>query len=309
MNIFDGFTLDELIDYLGMPTKKRRDRYHWQCPGCQDKKQDNLVFTPSKGIVKTWCCEYSRELCGELLKIRHAKNREFYKPAYVAQREEKIPTEPQKPVVTEDKHLENKEYFEECRDELLNNPSWLSYLEKQRGITKDTAYLGIGMDKQKKCWVLPVYDIIRGNQWIIGFEYRGLYFNNKTIWKATGTYSCISPVNTKTEQTEIMIVLEGLWDALCFYQHLLERGQAHFYHIFSPSNGVASVLNCLKSFDFTPYKQVVLYLDSDEKGKKAMEEAKNHFHYIKTIVMDCGCKDFNEHYLKCIKQKQGQIQT
>ena len=95
-------------------------------------------------------------------------------------------------------------------------------------------------------------------------------------------------------------MLEGFWDGYVFWQHLHEQGQNEFYHIITPSNGVGTVIGLLKDFDFSPYKKVILYLDSDEKGIKAMNEAKKLYPFIETVIMDCGCKDFNEHYLRCL---------
>ena len=201
-------------------------------------------------------------------------------------------------------HILNTAYKDKCCQELCNSTKWLNYLKQSRGINKNTALLKLGIDTTKKCWVIPVYDDTQRDYKLIGFEYRGLDFTNKKIWKEKGTYSCLSPINKKTCQTEIMIVLEGFWDAYCFYQYLTEKGQAQYYHIFTPSNGVGSVIGRMKTFNFTSYKKVILYLDSDEKGIKAMEKIKKCFPFVETIVMDCGCKDFNEHYIKCINQSQ-----
>ena len=53
------------------------------------------------------------------------------------------------------------------------------------------------------------------------------------------------------------------------------------------------------------YKQIYLYVDNDKDGNKAAEQILDKYsqYNIERIKLDCGCKDFNEHYLKCIKNK------
>ena len=300
MQYIERITEEEVTDVLGHPEKRNANCLYWQCPDCLDSKKDNLTFTISKGVLKSWCCDSCRKIYAEIIKRRHNNNFRHYPVQHSPQVNER-------PIVSNETHIKNVEYSQKCRNEFLNNAERLAYLEQKRGIKTDTvASVDLGIDLTKNCWVIPVYNLIQDNKKLIGFEYRSLDFDNKKIWKEPGTYSCLSPINQKSSKTEIMIVLEGFWDAYCFYQYLTERGQAEHYHIFTPSNGVNSVHSLLKNFNFTEYKKVNLYLDSDKAGIKTMEGIRQSFPFIETIIMDCGCKDFNEHYLKCISNRQKQ---
>lgn len=52
---------------------------------------------------------------------------------------------------------------------------------------------------------------------------------------------------------------------------------------------------------FNKYCRIYLYLDTDDTGIAQMEKTKTKFSFVEIKTMSCGCKDFNEHYLKCIK--------
>lgn len=300
MNTFDKFIFEEVINILGQPNKQDSRHAYWQCPDCKDKGQDNIMFTFSSGLLKSWCCNSCRKICSDITKSRKKGSfvtNTYQKPKALIKQPYKASDE------LKENHIKNIQYKRKCCKSLLNNPKALDYLYQQRGINENTIeIMGLGVDMDKKCFTLPVYDFIQGDYKLIGFEYRELNLANKKIWKEPGTYACLAPVTKRVPQTEIMIILEGFWDAYCFCQNLIEHGQEDYYQIFSPSNGVGSVVSCMENFDFTPYKKVILHLDSDEKGIKAMNEAKKRFLFIETIVMNCGCKDFNEHYMKCIKK-------
>ncbi len=282
--------LSEVINLLGQPTRHYGKHYYFQCPDCIDKSQNNLIYTESNGLLKSFCCDSSKRLYGEIIKARKG-----FKSSYIPRPRNTVKI---KPEISPQRRLKLDAYQNQTNKDLLSNTEALKYLFKARGITKDTVSLcGIGLDKSKNKWCLPVYS----DEGIIGFEFRAYDFSQKKIWKENGTYSCLANINKKTPQTEILIILEGFWDSYCFYQHLKEQKQSEHYHILTPSNGVGSVLNCLSDANLEQYKKVVLYLDSDAKGIQAMNEAKAKYSFIEALTMSCGCKDFNEHYLRCLK--------
>ena len=289
----------EVVAYMGEPHKKDNKHAYFQCPDCKDSGHDNLVYTFSNKLLKSWCCDSCNRIFTEILKRRKTLFTEEKPINHIVKSE--------KPEKTKDEVSKLRTYQQECNKALLENKKALNFLFKKRGITEYTVlFTGIGMDISKRYWVIPVYDV---NTSIIGFEYRKSDFsefviNDKSMKciKEPGTYSCLAKINDKLPETEILIILEGFFDGYVFWQYLKEKGQNQFYHILTPSCGVAGVVNHLKEFDFSSYKKIILYLDSDKKGIKAMNEAKALFPFIEIITMPCGCKDFNEHYINCIRR-------
>jgi hypothetical protein len=307
--------LREVINLLGEPTRQDGKHYYFQCPECRDKSQNNLIYTESNGLLKSFCCESSKKVYGEIMKARKGN-----KPTYFKQQKPFAKSKRIKPLLPDTKLIEFSNYQHECNKNLLTNKEALKYLFDKRGITEQTIIdTGLGLDTNKireinkdgkviklksKVWVLPVYDLVNGQYRLIGFEYRGASFDKKVIFKEDNTYSCLANINAKIPPMEALIMLEGFWDGYCFWQHLKEQGQSDYYHILSPSNGVGSILNCLEDINFENYKKVILYLDSDDKGIQAMQKIKEKYPFVEIIVMTCGCKDFNEHYLNCLRLKQ-----
>ena len=53
--------------------------------------------------------------------------------------------------------------------------------------------------------------------------------------------------------------------------------------------------------NFDKYKTCYLYIDNDNAGNDIAAKLLELYPFMKRVNMTCGCKDFNEHYLKCIK--------
>lgn len=304
-------TAQEVYQHFGNPEKIQGSEEARRCPICAatggDTKGDNLKYNFKKSLL--WCFA-NQDHGAELLKqMRAGTIQNNFIPT---QKKQKV-----KPIIPPEVREKHLIYQNTCNENLSSNDRALKYLFDKRGITTDTVdFCGIGMDLDKiitkkntdgkevqyksKCWILPVFN----QNSIAGFEYRGIDLDKKRIWKEDGTPSVIAEINGYTSNTEIGIILEGFFDGYLFWQHLKERGQEKYYHILTPSNGVATVLELLKDFDFTRYKKFILYLDSDNKGIPVMGKAKELYPFIETIIMTCGCKDFNEHYLKCIKKEE-----
>lgn len=296
MTSTDRLEFNEVVAYLGQPAKQDSKNAYYQCPICKDTSKDNLVYTFANGLLKSWCCTSSKSIFGNILKLRGKNTTSIKKPV-------------KKPELSEEKIKDYHIYQDNCNNTLLKDSKALNFLLKKRGIDKDTvSFCGIGIDKIKHCWVIPIYDVKKS---ISGFEYRKSDFSDFVALgrsfkckKERGSYSCLAQINGKALTTEIAIIFEGFFDAYLFWQHLKSQGQNEFYHILTPSMGVGTVIDLLKNFDFSLYKKVILYLDSDDKGISVMTEAKKLYPFIETKIMTCGCKDFNEHYLNCLKNKE-----
>lgn len=311
----DRLTFNEIENYLGNPTRRDSKHAYFQCPDCRDSGKDNLIYTFSNGLLKSFCCDSCRKVCSEIMKQRkqpHAgqKQKQVQQlPTEAKPYEFKYSLDAQGFPIIPESYEKWLLYQDNCNQALIKNTKALDFLLKKRGISLETIInCGIGIDAKKHYWVIPIYnyhaDIFK--QRLVGFEYRKSDFtsfgNNKCI-KEQGTPSCIAQINSKLPTAEILIILEGFFDGYIFWQHLKEQGQSKFYHILTPSCGVTGIINHLKNFDFSSYKKVILYLDSDDKGVNAMNEAKNIYPFIETIIMNCGCKDFNEHYMGCLNEQ------
>ena len=267
---------------------------------CGDTGRDNLVFKSSNNTVY---CYGNETHSPALLKDIFSKN----KDRLVIFKNTAKRSTPAKPVITEEKHQEFSLYMLKCNDELLNNTTALSFLLKKRGINKDTVeYCKIGINTNKHRWVFPTFEYTCKDVGLIaGFEYRPSDLSKKGLYREKNTPTCMAMINVYTPDKKCLAILEGYLDAYAFTQHLKEQGQLENYHIATPSNGVSSIIKLIKEVDynFNKYQRVYVYLDSDETSKPKMQEIKELYPFIETIIMTCGCKDFNEHYLKCISKK------
>lgn len=305
--MLNNITIDKLINYLGQPTRKIGGEYVWQCPYCMDSHKDNLKFNEQKGLLKCFADDsHARQLLSAINKqsgIIHPNTdkKPINEPT-------NMPVQP-----SAEQLQQNLTYIFECANELQNNKKALNHLLLKRGITAQTAeFCGIGIDKELHKWVFPIFQYDKSQ--IIGFEYRPVCLPNaikerrtqaeneakKGISRKKGSLSGMAEINCRTSKTEVLAIVEGFLDGYALYQHLQEQGQAEYYHVVTPSNGISSLLKQIKSIDFSKYKKVYLYVDADDKSAPVAAEVIKCYPHIELITLQC-CKDFNEHYMKCLK--------
>ena len=201
------------------------------------------------------------------------------------------------------KQIEFKIYMQECNEKLLTIDILPFILLKKRGLNLSTAKdVKLGVDMNKKRWVIPTfqYSTERANT-ILGFEYRSFNFSKEGLTREKGTPTGLAMINSYKPTMEILAVVEGYFDGYALYQHLKEQKQIKYYHIVTPSNGIQSLLKHVSQVDFSKYKKFCLYVDNDEEGNKVAEKIIAKYPIFERVTTECGCKDFNEHYLKCIK--------
>jgi len=291
--------LNNLISYLGEPEKQTGDEYAWQCPYCKDSHRDNLKYNEVKGIL--WCFADNAHAPQVLKDMR--KN--GYKmtpssPHSISTEQERF-----KKIYTIQKQLEFKAYMQKCNEKLLKSDLHPLVLRRKRGIILSTVRaVKLGFDEDKKHWVIPTfrYSTERSNI-ILGFEYRPFNFSKDGLRREKGTPTGLAMINSYKPTTEVIAVVEGYFDGYALYQHLKEQKQIKYYHIVTPSNGVQSLIKQISQVDFTKYKRFFLYLDNDEEGNKVSNKIIEKYPMFERIKTKCACKDFNEHYMKCIKAK------
>lgn len=312
-------TLDALIAYLGQPTKRIGGEYVWQCPYCQDTHKDNLKYNERKGFLKCFANDsHSTDILREVRKQLNANNqRTEIKP--IKSQPKPLEKEPRpEERLTKEELTENFFYMLKSMEELQTTQRAQEELLQKRGINKDMAnHLGIGIDLEKHCFVFPIFSYsTHTNTNVIGFEYRPSLLPNaikekrtkqeeeakKKITRKKGSIAGLAMINAKTHWNNNLAIVEGFLDGYALCQHLTEKGQIENYHIVTPSNGIGVLKNQIKRINFDDYIDIYLYVDNDEKSKPIVEEILKEYPQIKPISLNC-CKDFNEHYLKCIKSK------
>ena len=296
MTQINKLSLELLTTVLGEPEKQSGDEYLWQCPLCKDTGRDNLKFNAVKGIL--WCFaneSHAPQILKEILK----KGRINLKPANADYNS----YDRYKHIFSMQKQIEFKIYMQECNEKLLTIDILPSILLKKRGLNLSTAKdVKLGVDMNKKRWVIPTfqYSTERANT-ILGFEYRPFNFSKDGLTREKGTPTGLAMINSYKPTMEVLAVVEGYFDGYALYQHLKEQKQIQYYHIVTPSNGIQSLLKHISQIDFSKYKRFCLYVDNDEEGNKVAEKIMAKYTIFERITTTCGCKDFNEHYLKCIK--------
>lgn len=299
---FKKLTLEDIESFLGAG-KKVGNNYQWQCPYCLDKHKNNLSFNPTKGIL--WCFassgEHSKLILKEIWqnkKDRNFNNNIYFKPVTKSNDNEK------KQVInvyTPEKQEEMLIYQSNCNDYLLKNELLLNKLKTVRGINKDTVCdCFIGFDFAKNSWVIPSFEYGIADSYIIGHEFRPADFSKK-ILRSVGTPLNMCMINSYTPLTEVLAIVEGYMDGYALYQHLKELNQIQYYHIVTPCNGVGSLIKQISIVNFDKYKTCYLYIDNDKAGNETAAKLLELYPFMKRVNMNCDCKDFNEHYLKCIK--------
>ena len=291
-------TLDILQNYLGEPESQSGDEYIWQCPLCKDTGRDNLKFNAAKGIL--WCFadeSHAPQLLREILKKN--KNKICFKHF----NNDYENTDRYKRFFTIQKQMEFRTYMKECNEALQKSLMRVRFLRQKRGLTAVTVKaVKIGIDEYKKRWVIPTfqYSTERSNI-ILGFEYRPLNLGKDGLKREKGTPTGLAMINSYKPTTEALVIVEGYFDGYALYQYLYKKRQLKYYHIVTPSNGVQSLLKHISQVDFAKYKKFFLYLDNDEEGNKVAAKIIDRYPMFQRILTHCGCKDFNEHYLNCIK--------
>lgn len=295
-----NLTLDLIIEYLGQPIRKKGSEYEWQCPICKDSGKDNLKFNPSKGVLYCFADEsHARTILSHMMRS--------HKDLYPKNKRVGL-----NHIAVTEKHLENNltpelqekflQYMFECNTTLLNDNKVLEFLKKRRGITKETVSNTVmGIDKIKRHWTIPTFRYGTGE--IIGFEYRPPDLGKKGLCREKGTPTGLAEINGYTPQTEILVIVEGYFDGYALLQYLTETNQIAQYHIVTPSNGVQGLLKQMKVINFNKYKHFELFIDNDETSRPIAQKIIEQYPMFHNVELNCGCKDFNEHYLKCIKQK------
>ena len=301
--LYDKPTLAEVRDVLMQNGKKIGANWVFQCPVCQDESCDNLIFEKNANYIKCFSCsnnEGGKYVLTEITRKRGEKERE-------GQQNVKINTT--KKFEKESVQIDYGEKYLTTNNYLIDNQELLGLLYEKRGIDRQTVIdCGIGFDKDKEEWVLPLISLSY-NLKFMGFEYRRKNFDLYPKWKEGDKQSKVRRDSGYVSDIcvvwdfgnkETLYIMEGFWDSYCLHQYLRNKGRAD-YTVYSCSNGVSSLLNVLSRVDFSNFKKVKLILDADNAGTEVTEKIIEKYPFIKDcrkFLFDSGVKDMNEWLLK-----------
>jgi len=296
-------TIDDVINIVGGYHRKRQDEYEFQCPYCAaeggDSHCDNLKFNARKHVLYCFANpEHSKALFKEILKN---KNKSFDIHSY----EQYLFDTNKSNELTKELKQKFYAYAVACNEYLLQSNILLDFLYQKRGITKDTVNdVYLGFDNNTETWIIPTveYNTTAKENEIVGFEYRPVDFSKSGIRRSKGTPSTLAMINEYTTDRECLAIVEGYFDGYALYQYLKEIEQIKYYHIVTCSNGVQSLLKQVNTIDFTKYKQIFLFIDNDNVSRPVAAKIIEKYPFMQDVTLVCGCKDFNEHYMKCIKK-------
>lgn len=294
----NSITFDEVKTILGEPRKKLSGEWVWQCKYCQDSHHDNMRFNEDKGLL--WCFadpEHSKEIVKEIYANRQ---NEGYKSNYVPTKKVEIKNVIPKWELNKEEYLK---YMCLTQDYLLNNDELLKYVYKKRGLTKKTLELvGWGFDYTENCFIIPIFSL--KHDCITDFELREKCAEKK-IRRVGGGCSTIAQIYG-CRKAKTLYCTEGMIDGTVLLQWCLERGQTDFT-IYSCSNGVASLFNCLKEICFANFNEVKMILDNDVEGDKHTEKIIETYPFIvdkRGFLKNKGVKDICDYYNKFVLATQ-----
>lgn len=311
-------TLDDLVQELG-EYKKIGQHYYFQCKYCLDEHKDNMIYTPSKNLIKCFADDsHSRQLLSEIMKKKHESKRMENKeiPAYIKNQEQylyymELCNSALLGTLTKDwiDAVNNQDMFEQNEYEFYidliksdNAEKARAYLKQQRGINTSTVSLvGLGFDFKARKWVIPIFNM---NCEIVGFRYRGASFSEKKVWTEKGTPKTLARFYG-ADTAKTCYCVEGEWDSIIMVQWLLENNQKDFM-VVSPSNGASSLLSVMPQLKLNKFDKIKLILDNDASGDKATEEVIKKYPMIidsRDFLKQSGINDINDFYLEKVLKK------
>lgn len=201
-------------------------------------------------------------------------------------------------------NLNLEKYVYECNSDLLSNDDMLCILYNTKSISRKTvSETKIGYDKFKKLYTYPIIKYSLDKWVVIGIEYRSFDFQPpKNVYKLPKTPTGMTMINSYiTGFTDSLCVVEGYIDGYTLLQYLTENNKDKYFHIVTASNEIQNLIKCLPEIDYSKYKKYYLYINNNEVSNKIKLQIFENYPQFEPVVINCDCKNFNEHYEKCLK--------
>lgn len=259
-----GFTINEVQDFLGYSLKKVGvNQYQGPCPYCRqeggDSKGDNLNFNPEKTFFCGACInnEHGKKLAQEIIKSRYKGKATYKKLSEIGY---------------------SKENIEKYNSNLLKNKKMLELVMNETGLSEDIIKeCKIGFVEENQMFTLPMIaldDSITGLEFRVAENHKGKFkFVCKTKGYAENIEKCLSKINNPIEAKKA-IICAGYKDGYAIYQYLKDIKQENEYQILTNTNGEPNTARALEPHleYLEKFEQVILCLDNDNAGKKAVEK-------------------------------------
>lgn len=259
-----NITLNDVEKFLGYSLKKAGvNQYQGPCPYCRqeggDTKGDNLNFNPNRGIFcgVTPDNEHGKHLAKEILRAKYEGKETYKKVSELSYSEKDI---------------------ERYSSNLFNNKKMLELVKESTGLSEEVIKeCKIGFSKEGKVFVLPMIaidDTITGLEIRIPENHKGKFkFLCKTKGYTENIEKCLSRINSPKEAKKA-IISAGYKDGYAIYQYLKDNGQENEYQILTNTNGEPNTARALEPHVeyLKGFEQVILCLDNDKAGKKAVEK-------------------------------------
>lgn len=293
-----NITLEQIKSVCGEPTSKSGSQYTFGCPICQRyghdlKAKNNIQYNEQKQLFKCFVDNsHTLEILDMINQVN--KDKKYERTVKINQPEIK------KWELNKEKYFE---YQSLAQEHLFKLPSYIDYLYQKRGLKKEIIELvGLGFDHTENSFVLPIYSL--KYETIIDFELRKKS-DKKQISRVGGGCSTIAEIYGK-RKSKTLYITEGFIDGYVLTQWLLEKKQDDFT-IYTPSNGVSSLYNCLNEIKFNNFDEIKLILDNDEAGDKETQKIIEKYPFIKDcrqFLKDKNINDICEYYNKIILDKK-----
>lgn len=290
-------TLEQLQNICGNYSSKSGENYFFQCPICKDSHRDNLVFNSKRQIIK---CFKDNSHTLEVLRIINEKYKKDFSINHKPLSENNFSIrKPEEKPIWEKRQQKYLEYLLLAQEKLMFNRELLKYIKDKRGLTEKTLDLcGIGFDDTENCFTIPIFSL--KHDCITDFELR--QHGEKKIRRIGGGCATIAKI-CGLNKAKTLYIVEGFIDGMTLMQWLLDKYQKDFT-IYSCSNGVSSLINCLNEINFSNFDEIKLILDNDEAGDEATDKIIEKYPFIKDsrkFLKDSGLKDINEFYVKKVR--------
>ena len=259
-----GFTINEVQDFLGYSLKKVGvNQYQGPCSYCRqeggDNKGDNLNFSPEKGFFCGACInnEHGKKIAQEIAKSKYEGKAIYKKISELGY---------------------SKENIEKYSSNLLKNKKMLELVMNETSLSEEVIKeCKIGFVEDNQMFTLPMIaldDSITGLEFRIAENHKGKFkFVCKTKGYAENIEKCLSKINNPIEPKKA-IICAGYKDGYAIYQYLKDTKQENEYQILTNTNGEPNTARALKPHleYLEKFEQVILCLDNDNAGKKAVEK-------------------------------------
>ena len=291
-------TLEQLQNICGNYSSKSGENYFFQCPICKDSHKDNLVFNSKRQIIK--CFKDSNHTL-EVLRIINEKYKKEFSINHKPLSENKFSIkQPEEKPIWEKRQGKYLEYLQLSQEILLNDRTLLDYIYNKRRLDKDILDLcGIGFDDTENCFTIPIFSL--KHDCITDFELR--QYGEKKIRRIGGGCATIAKI-WGLNKAKTLYIVEGFIDGITLTQWLMDKHQTDFT-VYSCSNGVGSLLNCLSEINFSNFDEIKLILDNDEAGDGVTNAIIYKYPFIKDsrkFLKDNGLKDINDFYVKKVRK-------